>query len=365
MSGPWRLASSRHWKSLTHAQDDLIWYRAIVVVALVLTVAMTWPLWSVRTFPPLLPALRLPAIAFGPLLVVAALGALIAPLPGAVLVTFLTVAGMAADQTRMQPEFMAFPILLWGTTSLPGARLITRGYLISLWFYSGFHKLLSQTYLQQTGASLIPDLPLPGWGEMAPALVFGIAFWEMGTALCAVVPAWRRYAAWSALILHLGIITALSLRTAHPNVAVWPWNIALAVSGFALIAPWQETMMASAKAAPICVKGALLVMAVAPLGFYAGVIDAYPAHQLYTGAVAKATIQCPAGCLSEQDVNSTWYAFRTPMPPEPRLFQATFARTCQAGDVLKIEDPYPPLWDRGQGHQIISCPTARLPAAYP
>ena len=350
---------------LAYPRDDLSWYSLVIVMALVASFAITWPLWGVRTFPPLLQALPMPAIAFGPLLVVAALGALIAPVPGTVLVTLLTLAGMAADQTRMQPEFIAFPILLWGTTDVPGARLIARGYLISLWFYSGFHKLLSQPYLQQTGANLIPELPLPGWDSMTPVLIIGIALWEMGTAICAIVPAWRRYAAWSAFVLHLGIIVALALRGDQPNVAVWPWNVVLAVGGFALIAPWREEVLTSIRAAPALARGVLLFFAIAPLGFYAGLTDAYVAHQLYTGAVARATIQCPAGCLPEQDMNGTWFAFRTPLPPESRLFRATFASTCRAGDVLKIEDPFPPPWDRAQGWQIVSCPTARLPAAYP
>jgi hypothetical protein len=345
--------------------DDLRWYRAVVVAALVVTVLITWPLWNVRSQPPLLPALPMPAIAFGSPLIVAAIGALFVPIPGAILVTLLTVAGMAADQTRMQPEFMAFPILLWGATALPDARLIARGFLISLWFYSGFHKLLSQSYLQHMGAGLIPALPLPGWDAMVPALVIGIALWEMGTAICAVVPPWRHYSAWSALALHVGIVVALGLRPEQPNVAVWPWNLALAVSGFALIGPWNGTLLACVRAASVLVKGALLLLAIAPLGFYAGVTDAYFSHHLYTGAVSRATIQCPAGCLPEQDMNSTWSALKTPLPPESRLFRATFASTCRAGDVLKIEDPFPPLWDRAQGLQIISCPTARLPAAHP
>lgn len=366
MSGQKRRTSAlRQIRLMAHASDELTWYRAVVVMALVATVAITWPLWEVRPLPPLLPAFPMPAVSLGLPLIVAAIGTLIAPVPGAAIVTILTLAGMAADQTRMQPEFIAFPILLWGTTFLPGARLVARAYLIGLWFYSGLHKLLSQPYLQETGGRLVPDLPLPDWGTVTPALVIAIALWEMATAICAVVPAWRRYAAWSALVLHLGIVVALSVRSEQPNVAVWPWNLALAASGFALIAPWTETVIASATAAPLAVKGALLILAMAPLGFYAGMTDAYFAHQLYTGATARATVHCPAGCLPEQDTNATWFAFRTPLPPEPRLFSATFAHTCQAGDMLKIDDPFPPVWDRAQGQQIVSCPTEKLPAAHP
>lgn len=366
MTGRWKPAvSPGSTFPRAKGNDALLWYRAVVVAALVATIWITWPLWDVRPLPPLLPALSIPEVSLSLPLIVAAVGAMFVPIPGAALVTILAIAGMAADQTRMQPEFIAFPILLWGSTSLPGARLIARGYLISLWFYSGLHKLLSQPYVQETGEGLVPDLPLPGWDSITPVVVIGIALWEIGTAVCAIVPSWRRIAAWSAFVLHLGIVVALAMRGEQPNVAVWPWNFALAVSGFALIAPWQGDIVESIKGSTVLVRVALLLIAIVPLGFYVGVTDAYLAHQLYTGATARATVHCPAGCAPEQDLNSTWFAFQTPLPPEPRLIRATFASTCHAGDTLKIEDPFPPFWDRAQARQIVSCPTARLPAAYP
>ena len=102
-------------RSLDFAPRDLVWFRAIVVLALVTTVAITWPLWNQRDLPPLLPALPLPPLSLGLPLIAASVCALIVPRAGALTVTLTIAYGMVADQTRMQPEFFSLTILLWGT----------------------------------------------------------------------------------------------------------------------------------------------------------------------------------------------------------------------------------------------------------
>jgi hypothetical protein len=347
------------------ADTDLPWFRLVVVCALVLTVVMTWPLWSWRSSPPLFPLAPLPAFPLGTALIVGSVGALRSPRTGAIVVTVVMAYGMAVDQTRMQPEFISLPLLLWG--SLPGAasRLVGRAHLISLWFFAGLHKLVSPTFLTDAGPRLVTWAPVP-WSERgAQIAAAGIIVLEIGTALMALAPPTRRFAAWSALALHSGILLALSPIGAERNEAVWPWNVALAVSGFALIAPWAGGPLRTFASAPLAGKVVAALLVLAPLGYYAGIVDAYPAHHLYSGGTARATVYCPAGCRPEQDLNATWHALHVPLPPQRRLFLGQFAATCAPGDMLRIEDPYPAPWDRRRNEGPIACPAGSLPAAHP
>lgn len=347
------------------APRDLAWFRVVVVLAIVTTVGITWPLWNQRDLPALLPVAPLPSLSLGLPLVVASASALAAPRAGTLAVTLIVAYGMAADQTRMQPEFFSLPILLWGTLPHRSPRLIARVHLIALWFYSGFHKLLSADYLADAGPLLVNSLPLPLPEQALPIAVVGIAVLEIGTAVMAFNSETRHYAAWSAFVLHAGILIAFSPLAEMRNPAVWPWNIALALSGFALIAPWRTSLLTDLRLAPFATRIAVAALLVMPLGFYAGIVDAYPAHHLYSAATASATIHCPAGCRPEQDVNATWHALNVPMPPQPRLFKATFAKTCAPGDMLKVVDRHPPPWDKNSSNRAIPCPAGSLPAAHP
>jgi hypothetical protein len=335
----------------------------LTLAALLATVAITWPLWNTRATPPLLPLVPLPQVSLGVALVVAAAGTLVRPRVGLVVLTALLAYGMLIDQTRMQPQFISLPILLWGTLPSNGWRLLARAHLITLWFFAGLHKLLSPEYLAGTGPRLVDVLPLPVPGHLVVAAAAGIALMELATGLLALVPPTRRLAAWSALGLHAGILITLAPLGEARNLAIWPWNIVLAVSGFALIAPWRESPLMTLHTAPRPARLAVVALALLPIGFYAGVVDAYPAHHLYSAATARATIYCPAGCPSGADLNATWLALNVPLPPEPRLFRAYFTATCGPGDALRIVDPYPPPWDTPHG-RIEACPRTAV-AAHP
>jgi hypothetical protein len=322
-------------------------------------------MWGPRDHPILLPVAALPQVDLGPILIAACLLALIAPRVGTIVVTILFAYGMATDQTRMQPEFFSLPLLLWRSLPSAGARLIGRVSLVSLWFFAGFHKLLSPDFLHDAGPRLVMALLFPLAPELVQFAVIGIAALEIGTAALSVMPAKRRMAAWSALVLHAGILVAFSPIAGSRNVAVWPWNIALACSGFALIAPWKTTLLPSLRAVPLLPRLFAVFIAVAPAGYYLGIVDAYPAYHLYSAATASATVYCPAGCSPDQDLNASWYDFNVPLPPEPRLFEATFRATCSPGDVLRIVDPQPPPWSSAEAVRLQSCPGGSLPIAHP
>jgi len=350
---------------LIRATPDLFRFRVIVVAAIVVSVCITWPMWGPRDRPIVLPVTALPQVNLGPVLIAACLLALGAPRLGSMVVTILFAYGMATDQTRMQPEFFSLPLLLWGSVPCAGARFIGRVSLISLWFFAGFHKLLSPDFLRDAGPRLVMALPISIAPEMVQFAVVGIAAFEMATAALAIMPATRRVAAWSALALHAGILFAFSPFAASRNVAVWPWNIALACSGFALIAPWKTAPLASLLAVPVVPRLLAVFIAVAPAGYYLGIVDAYPAYHLYSAGTPSATVYCPAGCRPEQDLNASWYDFNVPLPPEPRLFEAAFLATCSPGDVLRIVDPHPPPWSSAAVVRHQSCSSSSLPIAQP
>ena len=358
-------ARATHGRHLASKVPDLVWFRLVVAAALGASVFITWPLWNVRSQPPLLPAIELPQVSLAAALIGAAIGALVAPPAGATAVVVLAAYGMVADQTRMQPEFLSLPILLLGTLPSAAARLIARTHLISLWFYAGLHKLLSPGFLTDTGPRLLREAPVPLPEGLLTVGPVGIAAVEIATAILALAPATRRIASWLAFGVHSGILIALGPWGEARNIAIWPWNVALAVGGFALIAPWRTGLVADLRQARIAARVAAMALLVAPAGFYAGVVDAYPAHHLYSAATARATVYCPAGCDAEQDINATWHALNVPMPPEPRLFGAVFQATCSPGDTLRVEDPHPPPWV-ARGSRVETCrATGGLRAAHP
>jgi uncharacterized membrane protein YphA (DoxX/SURF4 family) len=74
----------------------------------------------------------------------------------------------------------------------------------------------------------------------ATALAVAVALGEIVLALLILSPRTRKAAAWLACVLHAGVLIYLVKR--NWNHAVWPWNLALAASGFALIGPWRSSL---------------------------------------------------------------------------------------------------------------------------
>ena len=333
------------------------WFRWLVVASLIVTVWFTWPLWQVREAPPLLPAVAgLPAFDVGLPLIGALIAAIFAPVLGMAAATLLVIYAVLADQTRLQPEVVSLLFLLWGTLPFPIARGFARAHLISLWFFSGLNKLLSPAFFNEMApfllSAFIPE-PQPWQG-----IGFGylLAFGELGLGVLAIVPRTRRLAAFLAFALHAGILLTLSPLGIDRNSAVWPWNVALAFAGFAFIAPWRDSVLTSLIQAPRWARAGMLLLALMPLGFFVGRVDAYLAHNLYSSSIARAEVKCRVACFQMQDPANTWTSLNVPLPPEHRLFEQYFALTCRRGDMMRIVDPR--AWYRMQGlsERVLTCP---------
>lgn len=340
--------------AMTRRLDDLsLWldssrilaaYRWFVVACTAVTIVVTWPLWLVRETPPMLPVIPLPAIDMGVPLMVALGLILLRPRIGTGLFTLLLIYAMMCDQIRLQPQFMSFTLLLWGTLPNTNAQTVARAHLISLWCWAGINKFLSPTFLATTGPGLMTSL-LPG----APSWLlenggYLIAASEFSIGLLAIFPRMRLFSALLAFGVHINIFVVLSPLRRDWNESVWYWNLALALAGFVMIAPWKDPpLRVFARVHWLtCVIAALLL--IMPLGFYFGVVDAYMAHNLYSSNVPRASKLPP-----------TWSLFDVPFPPEHRLFEQNFQLTCRRGETLRITDQRWWYRRRGMAVRIIRC----------
>ena len=335
-------------------------FRWLVVAAQGATIAITWPLWQVRVDPPLLPAVewqQLPAVDWpqfspGVWLLASLVVALVLPRTGAALHVGLLVVAMLLDQTRMQPEAISLGLLLVGTLPGDGARLVGRAHLIALWFFAGFHKLLSPEYFSGVvpsmlgGGSTNPSLPL----QLLALQVLGgaMALGELSLGVLALVPRTRRACAVAACAFHLLVLLWLAGRMQW-NPAVWPWNLALAAAGFALVWPWTTSLAHDLRAARWLPRATAMLLLVSPLGYYFGLVDPYLAHCLYTRNVPKAQRMTIGG---PQPLD-TWSALRVPLPPAHRIFEQYFQKTALPSERLVIDDPRWWAHYRGWGHREI------------
>ncbi len=330
--------------------NPLIIFRWLVIICQGLTLLITWPLWQVHQSPPMLPLLPLPPVDMGGLLLVSLGLIVIRPRAGIGLHTTMIGYAILIDQIRLQPEIISLTVLLWSTLPNPHLRIIGRAHLIALWFWSGSNKLLSASFLNNTGPLLVNSLlPLaPEWFSNTGGYL--IALTELLAGVLAFFPATRRLSACLVFGVHTGILLTLSPLGLNWNHAVWPWNITLAVAGFALFWNWQEPLF-NRKWLTGVVVALILIM---PAGFYLGLVDAYLAHNLYSSNV-------PTAYSTAFRPTATWQAFQVPLPPQHRLFEQYFQLVCGSNDELTIRDSRWWFQQQGLGERTLRC--ASIPAS--
>lgn len=323
-------------------------FRTLVVATQLATVALTWPLWQVRADPPLLPVWEVPQFSPGWLLVGTLVLVLAAPRAGTGLYIGACVLAMCLDQTRIQPQVVSGWFLLLATLPWAGARLLGRTHVMSLWFYSGFHKLLSPDYYSEVAArfwsELFPAAPRHvAWGGMVEfdaGAVFGLvmAAGEIALGVAAFFRPTRRYAAWGALLLHGGILFALSPLALNWNQSVWPWNVALGAAGWALFGNWDQSFGRAWRECAWRWRAGVAALLILPLGYYAGLVDGYLAHCLYSANIPHGYVRMPDG-RQYSIIFATMEKVRAPLPPAPRLFIGHFRKMGEPGSLLEIKDP--------------------------
>lgn len=296
----------------------------ISTLGLAATILITWPLWAYRDAPPTLPAVAgLAGLDLRPWLVVATVAALLRPRIAAPALVGVLVVGVLGDQTRLQPEVLSLAFLAVVGDRWPS---LARWHLATMWLWAGAHKVLSLGWTTGGAAYIAQAHEVPG-ARVAVAWLVPAA--EITVGVLALRRRWWPVLRWAAPALHLGIL--LTLVRDGWNEAVWPWNAALAA-----VAPLLFVADAPRAAAPTT-RALAAGLATFPALFYLGWVDAYPAHNLYTSNTATAVV-CDAGPVPRCSAAlfDTFDELEVPMPPEPRLYRATFDRTCQPGSTLVV-----------------------------
>ncbi|HEV2972321.1 MAG TPA: hypothetical protein VGY55_20265 [Pirellulales bacterium] len=337
--------------------------RFSAVAAQAATIWITWPLWTVRHYnpaqaspvSPMLPAFPLPQFDVLPWLLGSLVVVLFAPRWGVVLHGAILFWAILLDQIRMQPECISLWVLMLGSLNSPGVKLLARSHLIALWFFAGFHKLISPGYYE----AVVPFMAgrSPGDSPIAYQVLGGLAaLFEMALAGLAIVPRTRRLCAVLAAPFHLAVMWWLAFHM-HWNESVCPWNAAIAVAGFTLIWPWRSSFRDDWRHVSRPGRVAVAFVLLSPLLFYVALFDPFLSYCIYTSNVPEAWIAVPGGesipisSLLGPELNVA-------IPPEHRLFEAYFEQVGQPSDTLIIEDPRWWARLRGYDHREIVKPAA-------
>ena len=308
-------------------------FLCLVVSCQAITVLVTWRLWQIHRTPPMLPALPLPELNLGVIILVSLAAIFVRPLAGLILHTIAILYSILIDQSRLQPEIVSMVILMWGSLRSPGFKLIARSHLVSLWFFAGLNKMLSAGYLDQ--------LSLAHPRSSSRAVL--VALIELTLGILALIPRSRNFAAALAFAMHTTIF-ALVFR-GKPDSPILFWNLALAFAGFALILSWSRSLSISLKEVNPVAAAIVLFVLISPVGFYFGLFDAYLSHHLYSKSIPSAVWHRANG---DQESIDTWHTLNVPFPPEHRLYEAYFNNSCERGDFLIIHDPR--HWARWRGY---------------
>ncbi|WP_146118956.1 hypothetical protein [Blastopirellula marina] len=297
----------------------------VCVVAQATTIVFTWPLWQVRESPVHLPAIDLPQMPFG-FLLLATLGLMLFwPRLGLALHVTALLISFVFDQFRTQPQFIAMAVLMVATVDLRGQRLV-RWFLASLWTWAGLHKLLSPEWFSYNAGSITTSLGLDPT-EFGEILGWCIGLGELSIGLMAIFrPHW---AAIPCVLMHVGIAIFLTPLAHNWNYSVIPWNLCSAVVGC-----W---VMASVRPARPQFRIEWIVAAVLliyPAGFYWGWVDHGIASVLYSGNLPDGVIATESG----MEIVEGWGDLRVPFPNERRLLLQYFARSAPPGAKLHIAD---------------------------
>jgi hypothetical protein len=341
--------------TLADPWDPFRAFRWFVVFTQAATIWITWPLWQVRISPPHLPALPLPQIDFGFLLLGSLALVLIHGKTGIAVHTVLLGLAMVSDQMRLQPEFISQAILLWGTLPWLAVRAISLAHLVALWFFAGLNKLLCPSYYTGDARWLVVSFFPQASEFVSTGIGAAIALTEIGLAICAVVPRTRSVAVGLAYVVHLGIVVTLAFGLRW-DAAVWPWNLALAIAGYAIVGSWKKDVVATWRQLPYAARGVVALILISPLGYYVGLVDTYLCHILYSSHAPLAWVRTPEG---RRDLVDTRPQLRVPVPQVDRLYSGYFAATGSPGDELEIVDPR--LWYRwrGAGRRVTAYENAR------
>jgi hypothetical protein len=304
----------------------------LAVLAQLVTVLITWPLWQVRDAPVNLPvAVWWPQFSFQWAMVGSLALAALLPKYGIALHWIVLVAACLSDQFRLEPQFFGIAVLMLPFLGNAGLA-ICRWYLVAMWIWTGVHKFLSPEWMGHISWSLVE---MAGFSPRNLHLAFAVFVAASEVALGMLAWFRPRWASGICAVVHLGIVLFLSPLLSDTNVSVIPWNLTIATVGSWVL--WQAGKIeASADwrrpSWEISVAALLLMV---PVGFYGGWIDRCFCHVMYSGHLPRGLQTTQHGPVEIADFPE----LGVPFPHERRLFKLYFARTASVGDKLHLTDP--------------------------
>jgi hypothetical protein len=343
--------------ALTTPRRDVL--RWLCLVAQATTIIITWQLWQDRAEPPLLPAIVMPALSFGPWLLASLAFAAVRPVHGTVVHCALLLLAMIADQTREQPQVLSLAIVLVATLPLRGAREVGVLHLAALWFWSGLGKLTSERFLTVGGAWLLDARSvdaLANGDSLATFVAVALGVGELTLGVMVLVPRTRHMAAWLGAAMHAGILMFLCGR--GWNAAVWPWNACLVAASLVLLRGDAVGGLGAMWRRALGVRIAAVAFAALPIGFHLGVVDAPFAQQVYTSNTCHALVLRADG---RTEALGELRQLGVPLPPVPRIVRAWFAASARPGDRLILVDDRPLAALAGPRERLVTTELTRLP----
>ncbi len=346
----------------------------LCVLSQLITVAISWPLWQVRSSEswlqlshnsaigaatgyvnhlppaPLMPLVDLPQIPFGWLMVGSLLLVLVRPRWGVPIHTAVLLVSFIFDQYRTQPQFMAIAALMWGCANLR-AMGVVRWIHVSLWLWAGLHKFLSPDWMGPGSWSLLNNIDFYP-DQLYYAFAIFVAANEMLLGLLAIFK--PRWAAYFCVALHIGICIFLSPWVRDWNESVIPWNLCTAAVGCWILRHSRPGWPANR-----ALQFAAAALLIYPAGFYASWIDHYFSHVLYSDNHAIAMITqresrdpsndppaseqlVPLPAWIDRGSQISGYGdLRVPFPNERRLHLIYFEKVGKPGEKMHIHDPRP------------------------
>lgn len=287
--------------------------RVALAVASAVTLLYTEPLWRFHDLPPQFPpfALAPPAWLDLPMFfaAIAALGMLIVggrAVPAAAF-TFLgaMLLLLLGDQHRWHSEIQMFVLFAAGVgvvSLIPAHRGIVlallRLYVVSTYAYSGLQKL-NPSFVHEVAPWLMQ--PALSWGGLTPqtlgdpawiAIGISMALLEASLAILLTLPRTRTAGVILAVAMHAFVLLMIGPLGRHWNEVVWPWNAFMIVAVPVLFWRTPGHWLAPLQARPLAIAAAVAI-ALFPAGYALGLIDAYPAHNLYSGYPGVATTCVP------------------------------------------------------------------------
>jgi hypothetical protein len=303
---------------------------------------------------PLLPA-PLDMLVVGAL-VAAVVGVALAPRPRwwAAAATGLALVLGADDQSRWQPWFYQYAVMLATLALARDAEQTVRAWrvvLVGLYLWSGIQKL-NVTFVTLLFPWLVEPLargvPGPLQGALARAGI-AVPLTEIAVALGLLAPRLRNAAVVAAVVTHVVVLSLLGPLAHLTNAVVWPWNATLAVLVVVLF--WRDGEALSRLLIPRRLGAhavALALFGILPAFSFGGLWDDYLSGALYSGNVKAGALSLAEPVVGRLPDAARHHVTRNragasvldvwewsmgelgvPSYPEPRVFRGVARAVCR------------------------------------